>query len=343
MNAKRQLHLTVLGSGSWGSVLADVLAKNGHAVTIYGRNPQEIAEINEHHTNTHYIANLHMDESIAATADLRQAVTGAAAIFFVIPTQAIRSVAEKVGAILNEEGNRPFLISAAKGLEEGSLDRISQVLSQSIPAAVRGDIVILSGPSHAEDVAKRDITTLTAASANDDAAAWVQWIVMNDFMRIYTSPDVVGVELGGAIKNVIAIGAGTIHGLGYGDNTKAALMTRGLAEMARLGVAFGADPLTFSGLSGLGDLIVTCTSTNSRNWRCGNRLGQGEPLQHILDTMGMVVEGVPTAKAAHDLSSQAQVDMPICEAIYEVLYRQRPLQDSIDALMGRIAKPEIDF
>jgi glycerol-3-phosphate dehydrogenase (NAD(P)+) len=208
---------------------------------------------------------------------------------------------------------------------------------------VRGDVVILSGPSHAEDVAKHDITTLTAASENEDAAAWVQWIVMNDYMRIYTSTDVTGVELGGAIKNVIAIGAGAIHGLGYGDNTKAALMTRGLAEMARLGVQFGADPLTFSGLSGLGDLIVTCTSTNSRNWRCGDRLGRGEPLEHILATMGMVVEGVPTAQAVHTLSAQMHVDMPICDTIYQVLYRDRPLQESIDALMQRIAKPEIDF
>lgn len=343
MSVKRQLQITVLGSGSWGSVLADVLARNGHAVTIYGRNAQEINEINTDHTNKHYLADLHMDESIVGTTDLHQAVASAAAIFFVIPTQAIRGVAEKVGAILSEEGHRPFLISAAKGLEEGTLYRISQILTQSIPAPVRGDIIVLSGPSHAEDVARHDITTLTAASTNEDAMAWVQWVVMNDFMRIYTSPDVVGVELGGAIKNVIAIGAGAIHGLGYDDNTKAALMTRGLAEMARLGAAFGADPLTFSGLSGLGDLIVTCTSTNSRNWRCGNRLGQGESLQHILNTMGMVVEGVPTAQAVHDLSSQAQVDMPICEAIYEVLYRHRPLQDSIDALMGRIAKPEIDF
>ncbi|MFT8411235.1 MAG: NAD(P)H-dependent glycerol-3-phosphate dehydrogenase [Schleiferilactobacillus perolens] len=343
MNVKHQLRMTVLGSGSWGSVLADVLARNGHAITIYGRNAQEIAEINRDHTNTHYIPNLQMDESIVGTTDLREAVQGAAAIFFVIPTQAVRPVAEKVGALLSETGNRPFLISAAKGLEEGTLDRISQILTQSIPQPVRGDVVILSGPSHAEDVAKHDITTLTAASENEDAAAWVQWIVMNDYMRIYTSTDVTGVELGGAIKNVIAIGAGAIHGLGYGDNTKAALMTRGLAEMARLGVQFGADPLTFSGLSGLGDLIVTCTSTNSRNWRCGDRLGRGEPLEHILATMGMVVEGVPTAQAVHTLSAQMHVDMPICDTIYQVLYRDRPLQESIDALMQRIAKPEIDF
>ena len=202
---------------------------------------------------------------------------------------------------------------------------------------------MISGPSHAEDVATHDITTLTAASDDLKLAEKVQKLFMNDYFRLYTNTDVIGVEIGAALKNVIAIGAGALHGLGYGDNTKAALMTRGLAEISRVGVKLGAEPLTFIGLSGVGDLIVTCTSVHSRNWRAGNALGQGEKLPDVLKNMGMVVEGVSTTKVAHQMARELDVDMPITDAIYQVLYENAPIRTVITDLMKRSGKPEFDF
>ena len=202
---------------------------------------------------------------------------------------------------------------------------------------------MISGPSHAEDVATHDITTLTAASEDLPLAKKVQQLFMNDYFRLYTNTDVIGVEIGAALKNVIAIGAGALHGLGYGDNTKAALMTRGLAEISRVGVKLGAEPLTFIGLSGVGDLIVTCTSVHSRNWRAGNALGQGEKLSDVLKNMGMVVEGVSTTKVAHHMARELGVDMPITDAIYQVLYENAPIRAVITDLMQRSGKPEFDF
>ncbi|MFR6021103.1 MAG: NAD(P)H-dependent glycerol-3-phosphate dehydrogenase, partial [Lactobacillaceae bacterium] len=199
------------------------------------------------------------------------------------------------------------------------------------------------GPSHAEDVATHDITTLTAASDDLKLAEKVQKLFMNDYFRLYTNTDVIGVEIGAALKNVIAIGAGALHGLGYGDNTKAALMTRGLAEISRVGVKLGAEPLTFIGLSGVGDLIVTSTSVHSRNWRAGNALGQGEKLPDVLKNMGMVVEGVSTTKVAHQMARELDVDMPITDAIYQVLYENAPIRTVITDLMKRSGKPEFDF
>ena len=221
--------------------------------------------------------------------------------------------------------------------------RISQVLAEVLPKELIQGIVVISGPSHAEDVATHDITTLTAASDDLKLAEKVQKLFMNDYFRLYTNTDVIGVEIGAALKNVIAIGAGALHGLGYGDNTKAALMTRGLAEISRVGVKLGAEPLTFIGLSGVGDLIVTCTSVHSRNWRAGNALGQGEKLPDVLKNMGMVVEGVSTTKVAHQMARELDVDMPITDAIYQVLYENAPIRTVITDLMKRSGKPEFDF
>lgn len=335
--------IAVLGAGSWGTVLANLLVENGHTVRLWTHNPEQIPEINDHHTNQHYLPDFTLHSELQATTDLEAAIADTDVILFVVPTNAIRPVAEQVAPILAASGTRPIIAHAAKGLERGSRLRVSEVLASVLAPALHSGIVVISGPSHAENVATKDITTLTAASTSLAAAKAIQHIFMNDYFRLYTNTDVVGVELGAALKNVIAIGAGALHGLGYGDNTKAALMTRGLAEITRLGVILGAEPMTFIGLSGVGDLIVTCTSVHSRNWRAGNALGQGQPVADVLANMGMVVEGYSTAKVVHELAEELEVDMPISEAIYQVLYEQAPIKDVIGELMTRAGKPEFDF
>ncbi|KRN20713.1 NAD(P)H-dependent glycerol-3-phosphate dehydrogenase [Lacticaseibacillus camelliae] len=333
--------IAVLGAGSWGTVLANLLVENGLNVALWTHNPKQIPEINETHHNQHYLPDFVLHDCLRATTDLAAAVAGATVILFVVPTNAIRSVAEQVAPLLTDQ--QPIIAHAAKGLELNTKLRVSQVLTAVLPkGAFRGPVVI-SGPSHAEDVATRDITTLTVASTDLQAAQTVQKLFMNDYFRLYTNTDVLGVELGAALKNVIAIGAGALHGLGYGDNTKAALMTRGLAEITRLGTHMGANPMTFIGLSGVGDLIVTCTSVHSRNWRAGNALGQGEKLPDVLAHMGMVVEGVSTAKVVHELAKDQDCDMPISEGIYQVLYQGAPIKTVITDLMAREGKPEFDF
>ncbi len=332
--------IAVLGPGSWGTALAQVLSENGHEVNLWGNNPAQIDEINTYHTNRHYLPDIKIPENIKGIKDLQEAITGMDAILFVVPTKAIRIVAQEVAKTVE---NKPYIIHASKGLEQDTHKRISEVLAEEIPAEKRQEIIVLSGPSHAEEVAVRDITTITAACEVEAAAKYVQQLFMNDYFRIYTNNDVIGVETGAALKNIIAIGAGAIAGLGFGDDAKAAIMTRGLAEISRLGVAMGANPLTFIGLSGVGDLIVTCTSVHSRNWRAGNMLGKGKSLDEILDNMGMIVEGVATTKAAMELSQQLGVDMPITETIYRVLYEGKNIQQAAKDIMLRDGKVENEF
>lgn len=332
--------VAVLGPGSWGTALAQVLAENGHDVRIWGNNKAQIDEINTEHTNKHYLPDITIPETIKGTLSLEEALLDVDAILFVVPTKAIRSVAKEVTAKVN---NKPLIIHASKGLEQESHKRISEVLAEEIPADKRQGIVVLSGPSHAEEVAVHDITTITAASEILAEATYVQKLFMNDYFRIYTNDDVIGVETGAALKNIIALGAGAIHGLGFGDDAKAAIMTRGLAEISRLGVAMGANPLTFIGLSGVGDLIVTCTSVHSRNWRAGNLLGKGHNLDEVLENMGMIVEGVSTTKAAYELSKQLNVEMPITETIYRVLYEGEDVKQAAKEIMLRDGKTENEF
>ncbi|MFV0561242.1 MAG: NAD(P)H-dependent glycerol-3-phosphate dehydrogenase [Enterococcus sp.] len=332
--------IAVLGPGSWGTALAQVLAENGHDVRIWGTHEDQINEINTKHTNRRYLPELTIPESITGYTELKQAVADVDAVLFVVPTKAIRSVAQQLVQVLN---TRPVIIHASKGLEQETHKRISEILSEEIPQENRESIVVLSGPSHAEEVAVHDITTITAASTDEQAAKFVQDLFMNDYFRIYTNNDVIGVEMGAALKNIIAIGAGAIHGLGFGDDAKAAIMTRGLAEISRLGVAMGANPLTFIGLSGVGDLIVTCTSVHSRNWRAGNLLGQGKKLDEVLENMGMVVEGVATTKAARELAKQRNIEMPITETIYAVLYKNKEINEAAKEIMLRDGKVENEF
>ncbi|AYM03763.1 NAD(P)H-dependent glycerol-3-phosphate dehydrogenase [Levilactobacillus yiduensis] len=332
--------IAVLGAGSWGSILASVLDENGHDVRLWSYNPKQVEELNTQHTNTHYIKDFTFSPSLVAYSDLASALDNVDAILFVVPTKAIRSVAAQVAAILKEKNLKPELIHASKGIEQKTYKRLSQVLEEEIPAENRKAVTVVSGPSHAEDVARKDITLVTAASLSPDAAKYAQKLFMTSYFRVYTNPDIIGVEIGAALKNIIALGAGALHGLGYGDNAKAALMTRGLAEISRLGTSFGADPMTFIGLSGVGDIIVTATSANSRNWRAGDELGRGEKLDDVISHMGMVIEGLATTKAAYELSRERGVSMPITEAIYQVIYEGKDIRTAISELMQREGRSE---
>lgn len=334
--------IAVLGAGSWGTVLGSMLADKGNEIVLYGNNEEVNQEINEHHTNEHYMKNWSVNETATATGDLNKALDGAEVILFVLPTQAIRIVAKQVGQILTETGRKPLIVTATKGIEPGTKKLISEILTEEIYPNDTDKIVAISGPSHAESVAQKDLTAISCASTSKENAEKVQEMFSNDYFRLYTNSDLVGVEVAGAVKNVIAIAAGILVGKHYGDDAKAALMTRGLAEITRLGVNyFGADPMTFSGLSGIGDLIVTCTSVNSRNWRCGKQLGEGKSLDYVLQNMGQVVEGATTVKAVHELCQEKQIDMPISEAIYRVLYENSNVDAEITKMMGRSPKQEI--
>ncbi|GGG34633.1 MAG: NAD(P)H-dependent glycerol-3-phosphate dehydrogenase [Lactobacillus apis] len=334
--------IAVLGAGSWGTVLGSMLADKGNEIVLYGNNEEVNQEINEHHTNEHYMKDWSVNETATATGDLNKALDGAEVILFVLPTQAIRIVAKQVGQILTETGRKPLIVTATKGIEPGTKKLISEILTEEIYPNDTDKIVAISGPSHAESVAQKDLTAISCASTSKENAEKVQEMFSNEYFRLYTNSDLVGVEVAGAVKNVIAIAAGILVGKHYGDDAKAALMTRGLAEITRLGVNyFGADPMTFSGLSGIGDLIVTCTSVNSRNWRCGKQLGEGKSLDYVLQNMGQVVEGATTVKAVHELCQEKQIDMPISEAIYRVLYENSNVDDEITKMMGRSPKQEI--
>ena len=329
----------VLGAGSWGSALAMVLAENGHDTLVWTHRADQADEINEMHTNKAYLPETVLPVNLRATSDIATAVAHSETIVVAVPTKAIREVCEKMVATLDK---KVLFVHVSKGIEPDSLKRISEILAESLPAEFVEEIVVLSGPSHAEEVVQHHPTTITAACANLAAAEKVQDLFMSQYFRVYTNEDIIGVEIGGALKNVIALAAGITDGLNYGDNAKAALITRGLAEITRLGVKMGGNPFTFSGLTGMGDLIVTCTSVHSRNWRAGNMLGKGMKQQEVLEQMGMVVEGVRTTKAAYQLAEKYDVAMPISTALYGVLFNDVEPKEAVDALMMRVKKREID-
>lgn len=331
--------VVVLGAGSWGTALAVVLAENGHDTLIWSHREDQANEINHQHTNKKYLPNTELPNNLKATHQLEEAAKHATTIVMAVPTKGIREVCANLSQFLTE---KVLFVHVSKGIEPDSLLRISELMKESLSDDVVSDIVVLSGPSHAEEVVLQHPTTVTAACENLKAAEKVQDLFMNQYFRIYTSDDVIGVEIGGALKNVIALAAGITDGLNYGDNAKAALITRGLAEITRLGVKMGGNPFTFAGLSGMGDLIVTCTSVHSRNWRAGNMLGKGMKLNQVLEEMGMVVEGVRTTKAAHQLSQKYDVAMPLTSALYEVLFNEKDTKDAVDQLMLRMKKREID-
>lgn len=333
--------VAVLGAGSWGSVLAKVLDENGAEVSLWSHNAEQVVEFNTHHTNERYISDYQFSDTIKAYDNLEGALADAEYVLFVVPTQVTREVAKQVNAVLSRKQQSVHVIHASKGIEEGTYLRLSQVLAEEIAPENRQSISVLSGPSQAEDVVKNDLTLVTVASDDITVAKKVQALFMNKYFRVYTSDDVIGVEIGAALKNIIALGAGALVGLGYKDNSKAALMTRGLAEISRLGTSFGANPLTFIGLTGVGDIIVTATSDKSRNWKAGYQLAQGKSLPEVIENMGMVIEGISTTKAAYELSQKRHIEMPITEAIYKVLYENQDIRTTIDQLMTREGKNEI--
>ncbi|AJC96175.1 NAD(P)H-dependent glycerol-3-phosphate dehydrogenase [Staphylococcus hyicus] len=330
-------HITVFGTGSFGSALANVLAENGHNVLMWGKNQTTINEINTHHTNKSYLKEAQLDASIKATTNLEEAVHYSDIFIIALPTKAIREV---MGNVNNKLHSKKSFIHVTKGIENGTFKRVSEMLDDTISPEFNGGIGILSGPSHAEEVVIKQPTTVAAASENPKLRQLIQDLFMTDYLRVYTNEDLVGVELGGALKNIIAIASGVVSGMGYGDNAKAALITRGLAEITRLGVKLGADPLTFQGLGGIGDLIVTCTSTHSRNFSLGYKLGKGQKLDDILKDMTMVAEGVYTTQSVYNLAQQEGVEMPITNALYRVLFEDQPVEKELKILMGRDKKAE---
>ncbi|MFC4022931.1 NAD(P)H-dependent glycerol-3-phosphate dehydrogenase [Oceanobacillus longus] len=330
--------IAVLGAGSWGTALSIVLADNGHDVRLWSHRKEQAEDINRTHKNEKYL-DVAIPEQITAFYELEQALNDVNAVIVVVPTKAIREVCQQLNQILT---NKVTVIHATKGIEPDSLKRVSEMIDEEMPGYDYEDIVVLSGPSHAEEVALRHPTTVTVASVNLEKAKIAQNLFNSDTFRVYTSSDLLGIELGGALKNIIALGAGISDGLGYGDNAKAALITRGLAEIARLGTSLGANPLSFLGLSGVGDLIVTCTSVHSRNWRAGNLLGKGNKLDDVLDEMGMVVEGVRTVQAAYQFAKEQVVEMPITTGIYQILFEDKDPRKVVEQLMTRDKREEMD-
>ncbi len=327
----------VIGAGSWGTALAILLADNGYTVDLWVFEPELVEDIKHKRENTIYLPGVYLPENIYPYGDIKSVVDDHNLILMVVPSHVYRSVAEQVKPHLN---NDTIVVSATKGIENETLLTMSGVWDQVVGNDKKTYFSCLSGPSFAKEVVKRIPSAVTVACENLEIAEKVQRIFANDYFRVYTCTDVVGLEVGGAVKNVIALAAGACDGLGFGYNTRAALITRGLAEMARLGVAMGAHPLTFMGLSGVGDLLLTCTGNLSRNRTVGYQIGQGKSLEEILSSMRMVAEGVRTAKSVYFLSRKLEVEMPICEQVYKVLYEGGDPKEAAKYLMTRSLKHE---
>ena len=329
--------VSVIGSGGWGTALAVMLDKYGHDVTIWCRREEAAKAIKENGENSEYLPNIPVRETIKVTADDKEAVENAEIVINAVPSKHVRTTMTRFSPILKEG---QIIVNVAKGLEGGTYLRLSQVIKECVPQC---EVCTMVGPTHAEEVGK-GIPTVCAVSCDNMATAkMVQSEFGNPTFRLYTNADTIGMEMGAALKNIIALAAGMSDGLGFGDNTKAALITRGLAEICRLGIAMGGKLETFMGLSGVGDLIVTCTSMHSRNRRAGILLGQGKSLEETLAEVHMVVEGANTAKAALMFSEKYNVDMPIIEAINEVLYEGKDARKAVIELMMRSSKDEINF
>ncbi len=324
----------IIGAGSWGTALATVLAGKGCPVRIYDVDEQHLRRMESSRENTDYLPGVALNSNISFAYSHEEALKGADVVLFSAPAQHFRSAAEAAKPYVTPD---MLIVNVAKGIERGTHKRLSQIAAEFFDM---NNYVVLSGPSHAEEVGRRMPTTVAVASENPEAELKIQDLFMTDRFRVYTTEDVVGVELGGALKNIIALGAGIADGMGFGDNAKAALMTRGLAEIMRLGEKLGAQRETLSGLAGVGDLIVTCTSMHSRNRRCGLLIGEGMAPEDAVREVGMVVEGMFTAEAAYELAKEAGVEMPITDAIYHVSRGEMSASEAIEMLMGREKKHE---
>ncbi|MCR4842603.1 MAG: NAD(P)H-dependent glycerol-3-phosphate dehydrogenase [Eubacterium sp.] len=326
--------VTVLGAGSWGVALGIVADSNGHRVRIWSHNPEEARRLNEEHELKDKLPGVKLSESIVFTGDIAEALRGANVVVIAVPSSAVRETAKKIAPYATQD---MIMVDVAKGIEADSLLTMSGVVEDEIPGA---RTAVLSGPSHAEEVSRKLPTTVVSASSSRRDAEYVQSVFMNDFFRVYTSPDVLGVGLGGSLKNVIALAAGMADGLGYGDNTKAALITRGIKEVSALAMKMGARRETIEGLSGMGDLIVTCASMHSRNRRAGILIGQGRTPDEAMKEVKMVVEGVHSAKAAGALGRKYDVQLPIIDEVNEVLFSGKDVKEGVYDLMQRDRKSE---
>lgn len=324
----------ILGAGTWGTALAILLCNNGHDVTMWSKLEREAKELDESRDNIKNLPGARLPKDVKITLDLKEACTDKDLIVMAVASPYIRATAKEVAPFIKEG---QIIVNVSKGLENGTLLTLAEVISQEIPQA---KVAVLSGPSHAEEVSRRIPTTIVVGSHCKETAHFIQDVFMNEVFRVYTSPDMIGIELGGALKNVIALAAGVIDGLGLGDNTKAALITRGMAEISRLGVAMGGYMETFSGLSGMGDLFVTCTSRHSRNRNAGVLIGQGYPLDEVSKMVNQVIEGVNTAKAALALARKYNVEMPIVEQVNLVLFEGKSPQDAVADLLVRDKRKE---
>lgn len=333
------IRIGVVGAGSWGTAIASLLGMKGFDVDLWAFEPDVAESINERHENSLFLFGITLSENVRASTDLASVVSGKKLVVIVVPSHVFREVARRMAGDLD-----PFavIVSASKGIENNTHLTMSGIMAEVFGEQFKGRLAVLSGPSFAREVAVRVPTVVTAASADPEVARFVQEVFAAPHFRVYTNTDVIGVELGAAVKNVIAIASGIVDGLGLGLNTRAALITRGLAEIRRLGVRLSANPHTFAGLSGLGDLILTCTGTLSRNHTVGTMLGEGKPLSEILSSMRMVAEGVKTARSVYNLSNKLSVEMPISHAVYAVLYEGLSARDAVVRLMTRDLKDELE-
>ena len=329
--------IAVIGAGSWGTTLADLLAKKGHAVTLWAYEPELVLEMREKRENTLFLPGIRLSDALSFTNDLGEAYADCTMVLSVVPSQLVRRV---MGNSLPLLPPGVTIVSASKGIELDTLATVSEIYREILPPEMYARFAALSGPSFAREVAKEMPTAVTAAAVSEDVARRVQEAFTTSYFRVYRNDDVIGVELGGAIKNVIAIAAGISDGLGFGCNTRAALITRGLAEMTRLGIAMGAQAATFAGLAGMGDLVLTCTGDLSRNRSVGIQIGQGRQLAEILGEMRMVAEGVKTTESAYNLAQKLGVEMPITEQMYKMLYQDKPAREAVLELMTRNLKAE---
>jgi len=335
---KQKYNVGILGAGSWGIALALLLEKNGHHVTLWELRSEAADRLRETRDAKEFLPGITVPHTIEIENNFNQTCNSKDVIIVAVPSHVVRSIGERLNRLSFEI--LPILVNVAKGIENDTLMRMSAVLNQTINWSSKDNIVTLSGPSHAEEVSRQIPTAIVSACENLQTAEIIQQIFMNEFFRVYTNQDIIGVELGGALKNIIALAAGICDGAGFGDNTKAALQPRGLVEIVRLGTAMGADPITFAGLSGMGDLIVTCMSRHSRNRYVGEQIGKGRKLNDILKEMVMVAEGVKTTRSGYQLSKKYNVEMPITEQVYQILFEDKDAGDALKELMLRGPKVE---
>ena len=333
------MKVAVLGAGSWGTTLAVLLAEKGFQIGLWSHREESASELERSRQNSRYLPGVRFPDNLRVSSGISRVVDGSGMIVTAVPSQALR---ETVSLLGETSLDNQIIVNVAKGIELDTGKRLSEVIHEELPDVSPQRIAVLYGPSHAEEVSQKQPTTVVAASSSPETARKVQEVFHTSSFRVYVNTDIVGVEVAGSVKNIIAIAAGISDGLGYGDNAKAAIITRGLAEMSRLAVSLGGDPMTVSGLSGIGDLVVTCLSRHSRNRYLGEQIGKGMRLSEVVSQMKMVAEGVPTTKAVAVLSRRKGVDMPITAAVHDMLFEDKPAEQAILDLMTREPKKELE-